>query len=51
VPGLIAYANDHFERAQQALRNGDFAAYGREIQLVEEALQRLGQLVPASPAP
>ena len=51
VAGLIAYANDHFERAQQALRSGDFATYGREMQLVEEALQRLGQLVPASPAP
>jgi uncharacterized membrane protein (UPF0182 family) len=51
VPGLIAYANDHFDRAQQALRSGDFATYGREMQLVEEALQRLGQLVPASPAP
>jgi uncharacterized membrane protein (UPF0182 family) len=51
VPGLIAYANQHFELAQQALRNGDFATYGREIALVQQALERLGQLVPASAAP
>jgi uncharacterized membrane protein (UPF0182 family) len=51
VPGLIAYANQHFELAQQALRNGDFATYGREIALVQQALERLGQLVPPSAAP
>jgi uncharacterized protein len=51
VPGLVTYANQHFELAQQALRNGDFATYGREIALVQQALQRLGQLVPASAAP
>jgi hypothetical protein len=28
VPGLIDYANSHFELAQQALRDGDFARYG-----------------------
>jgi uncharacterized membrane protein (UPF0182 family) len=51
VPGLIAYANQHFEAAQLALRNGDFATYGREIALVQTALQRLSQLAPASAAP
>ncbi len=52
VPGLIAYANLHFELAQQALRDGDFARYGAEIALVEQALQRLGELTPLpSPAP
>ena len=53
VPGLIAYANDHFELAQQALRDGDFARYGQEIALVQAALQRLQVLAPglAIPSP
>jgi uncharacterized membrane protein (UPF0182 family) len=53
VPGLVAYANEHFELAQAALRDGDFARYGEEIALVEAALQRLNELAPglASPAP
>ncbi len=52
VPGLIAYANLHFEFSQQALRDGDFARYGTEIQLVGQALQRLGELSGTpSPAP
>jgi uncharacterized membrane protein (UPF0182 family) len=44
VNGLIDYANTHFELAQQALRDGDFARYGEEIALVEAALQRLDEL-------
>ena len=61
VPRLIEYANSHFELAQAALRDGDFARYGNEIKLVEAALQRLQVLAPglatpgagasASPAP
>ena len=61
VPGLIAYANLHFELAQGALRAGDFALYGDEIAKVEAALRRLDELAPglglappepsASPAP
>ncbi len=49
VPGLIAYANAHFEAAQAALRNGDFAAYGREIEFVRQALAQLDVL--AGPTP
>ena len=58
--GLIAYANTHFELAQAALRDGDFARYGDEIAKVDAALQRLDELAPslglspeasASPAP
>ncbi len=52
--GLIDYANTHFERAQAALRAGDFATYGEEIARVQAALQRLDQLAPgltASPTP
>ena len=44
VDGLVTYANLHFERAQAALRAGDFATYGAEIAKVEAALQRLGEL-------
>ncbi len=53
VPGLIAYANEHFELAQTALRDGDFALYGEEIAKVEAALQRLNELAPelTSPSP
>jgi uncharacterized membrane protein (UPF0182 family) len=51
---LIEYANTHFELAQQALRDGDFARYGAEMELVEAALRDLDELVGtgnSSPAP
>ncbi len=53
VPGLIEYANQHFELAQAALRDGDFGRYGEEIDKVEAALRRLDELAPglASPSP
>ena len=58
VAGLIAYANLHFDLAQAALRDGDFARYGEEIERVQAALDRLDQLAPglglapgASPSP
>ena len=51
VAALIAYANDHFELAQTALRAGDFATYGAEMVKVQEALQQLDQLVKVSPSP
>ena len=41
VSALIDYANLHFERAEAALRNGDFATYGAEIELVRQALTQL----------
>ena len=48
VPGLIAYASLHYELAQQALRDNDFARYGTEIGLVGEAIQRLKVLAARS---
>jgi uncharacterized membrane protein (UPF0182 family) len=51
LTGLIAYANEHFEAAQVALRAGDFARYGQEIAAVQEALRLLGTLVGPSPSP
>jgi uncharacterized membrane protein (UPF0182 family) len=51
VAALIDYANQHFELAQQALRDGDFARYGQEIELVRQALARLDQLAGPTPSP
>ncbi|MEA2608577.1 MAG: uncharacterized protein QOJ75_820 [Chloroflexota bacterium] len=51
VAGLIDYANAHFELAQTALRDGDFARYGQEIALVQAALQRLQVLAPGLATP
>ncbi|MFL5749953.1 MAG: UPF0182 family protein [Chloroflexota bacterium] len=51
VGALIEYANRHFELAQQALRDGDFARYGDEIELVSQALSQLQQLTGGSPSP
>jgi len=51
VPGLVDYANTHFEAAQAALRAGDFATYGAEMDKVEDALAALGGLTGASPQP
>jgi uncharacterized membrane protein (UPF0182 family) len=41
VAELVRQASEHFTRAQEALRAGDFAAYGREIRALEEVLARL----------
>jgi uncharacterized membrane protein (UPF0182 family) len=52
VQQLVNYANQHFELAQAALRDGDFARYGAEIDLVKQALAQLETLTGgASPAP
>ena len=51
VAALIAYANQHFELAQAALREGDFATYGAEIAKVQQALQELSGLVSPAPSP
>jgi uncharacterized membrane protein (UPF0182 family) len=44
VAALVAYANQHFALAQAALRSGDFARYGSEIALVQQALTQLEAL-------
>ena len=38
-------------RAQQAIGAGDYVTYGKEMALVQQALQRLSALTGASPAP
>jgi len=49
INGLIAYANLHFDLAQQAMGSGDYVTYGEEMALVQVALDRLAQLS-ATPA-
>jgi len=44
INGLIAYANLHFDLAQQAMGSGDYVTYGEEMALVQVALDRLAQL-------
>jgi uncharacterized membrane protein (UPF0182 family) len=52
VQQLVDYANLHFELAEAALRNNDFATYGAEIARVKAALAQLEILTGgASPAP
>jgi hypothetical protein len=51
IAGLVAYANLHFQLAEQALRDGDFARYGEEIEKVEAALLALDRLSGTVPAP
>jgi uncharacterized protein len=51
LAGLIRYAYDHNQLAQQALRAGDFGRYGEESAKVDAALARLNELAPsASPS-
>ena len=49
VEQLITRANDAFNQAQAALRDGDWATYGTQMQIVQQALQQLAQLA-APPA-
>jgi hypothetical protein len=51
IQSLVDYANEHFQRAEAALRAGDFATYGQEIALVQDALERLDLLVNSSAPP
>jgi uncharacterized protein len=44
VAELAREARNRYERAQQALRNGDFAGYGEELRAMEQALDQLLQL-------
>jgi uncharacterized membrane protein (UPF0182 family) len=44
IQQLVDYANTHYELAEAALRDGDFARYGAEIELVKQALAQLDVL-------
>jgi uncharacterized membrane protein (UPF0182 family) len=47
ITQLAAEASAHYERAQAALRAGDFAAYGREIDALGRALAELKRVTGA----
>jgi uncharacterized membrane protein (UPF0182 family) len=47
VEQLIQSANAHFEAAEAAQRDGDWATYGAEIEALARVLQRLQQLTQA----
>jgi uncharacterized membrane protein (UPF0182 family) len=51
VGSLIAQATEAFEQGQDALRRGDFGAYGQAQQRLERILARLASVGGASPAP
>lgn len=44
VNQLIAQANTAYEQAQVALRNGDWATYGAQMEILQQTLQQLTQL-------
>ena len=46
IGGLIEYAFLHFDLAEAALRDGDFATYGAENAKVGAAIARLNELAP-----
>ena len=50
VAQLIADAKRHYDAALAALRNNDFATYGKEIQAVGDILNRLATLQSAGPS-
>jgi hypothetical protein len=51
VAALVREALQHYQAAQVALRNGDFATYGAELKKMEDALRRADQAAHPSPSP
>ncbi len=45
VTELINEARQHYERAQQALKTGDWADYGNELDALSAALDKLAEIV------
>lgn len=44
VEELVRAANEHFEAAETAQQNGDWAAYGRELEALRQVLEQLMEL-------
>jgi uncharacterized membrane protein (UPF0182 family) len=44
IAALVQQAQETFDRAQEALQRSDFAAYGAELEQLDEILRRLGEL-------
>lgn len=51
VQQLVADALQHYNNAQQALKNGDLQTYAKEMQAVADDLQKIQALGGASPSP
>ncbi len=47
---MVREANQHYERAQQLLRQGDWSGYGEEVKKLGEVLKRLGGQAQARPS-
>ncbi len=48
IAELAKAAQEHYQRAQEALRRGDWAGYGQELKALQEALDQLVQLTGGS---
>ena len=44
IANLIAQAQQHYDRAQQYLKEGDWAGYGEELDALEAVLNQLAEL-------
>ncbi len=44
VGALVKEANDHYARAQEALKSADWATYGKEMQALQQVLNQLSQV-------
>jgi len=51
IEQLIVAANEHYNAAQNHLRNGDWAAYGAEMDALQATLTQLVQLTGGLPTP
>jgi hypothetical protein len=47
IAGLIQEAQQHYDKAQQYLKAGDWAGYGKELDALKAVLDRLAELVAA----
>ncbi|MGE5139658.1 MAG: UPF0182 family protein [Rudaea sp.] len=51
IASLVSQANDHFNKAQQALKSADWATYGAEMKALQQVLVQLSQATGQGSAP
>lgn len=44
IADLVKQAQQHYDRAEQALKEGDWAGYGEELNALQAVLERLAEL-------
>ena len=44
IADLVEQAQHHYDRAQQALKDGDWAGYGEELDALQAVLEKLAEL-------